>query len=258
MALSYTEVGEDFNPEVGFLTRSEYRKISGRVMRRFRPDNLWGLLEIRPHVSYTGYWKFDGFQESGLLHMDSHWEWKSGTEMHTGYNMTREGVIEAFDIIDGVTIPPGTYDHGEVQLVYFTNQSKPLSFEVQTKIGGRFGGDRASIAPAVRFRVGETFSTELALDYNHFDLPVENGDFTASLARLRLSYSFTPKILLQALLQYNDVADTYGTNLRFSWLQSANSGLYLVYNEVDERGPGALPTGRELILKYSHIFDVLH
>jgi hypothetical protein len=41
-------------------------------------------------------------------------------------------------------------------------------------------------------------------------------------------------------------------------LQSANSGLFLVYNEVDERGVGALPTGREFILKYSHIFDVFN
>ena len=75
--------------------------------------------------------------------------------------------------------------------------------------------------------------------------------------RLRLSYSFTPKILLQLLTQYNEVSDTVSNNLRFSWLQSANTGLFLVYNEVDERFPGAPPNGREFILKFSHIFDVL-
>ena len=32
--------------------------------------------------------------------------------------------------------------------------------------------------------------------------------------------------------------------------------LFLVYNEVDERAIGAPPTGREFIVKYSHIFDV--
>ena len=83
------------------------------------------------------------------------------------------------------------------------------------------------------------------------------GEFEANLARLRLSYSFTPKILLQALVQYNELDDVLGTNLRFSWLQSANAGLFLVYNEVDERGISARPTGREIILKYSHIFDLL-
>ena len=61
---------------------------------------------------------------------------------------------------------------------------------------------------------------------------------------------------MQALVQYNDHDDVLGTNLRFSWLRTANSGLYLVYNEIDEQGLGALPTGREFIIKYSHIFDV--
>ena len=47
------------------------------------------------------------------------------------------------------------------------------------------------------------------------------------------------------------------TNIRFSLLRNANSGLFLVYNEVDERFVGAPATGREFILKFSHIFDLL-
>jgi hypothetical protein len=256
--LNYTEVGADFNPEVGFLSRTEYRSIESFLMRRIRPKDLWGLLEIRPHVSYNGFWRFDGFQETGFLHFDSHFEFKTGTEVHTAINFTRAGVIDPFDIIDGVTIQPGTYDHSEVAIVYFTNQSKPFSFGLNTTVGGRFGGDRVSIAPSFNYRIGETFSSELSVNYNNFDLPVPNGDFTANLARLRLSYSFTPKILLQALIQYNDNDDVIGTNIRFSWLQSASSGFYLVYNEIDEQGVGGLPTGREFIVKYSHIFDVFN
>jgi len=123
--------------------------------------------------------------------------------------------------------------------------------------GGQFGGDRLSLSPTIKYRIGETFRSELSINYNDFDLPVPNGDFTANLARLRLSYSFTPKIQLQALVQYNDTSEKLGTNVRFSWLRSANSGFYLVYNEVDERAVGGLPTGRQFILKYSHIFDAL-
>ena len=59
-------------------------------------------------------------------------------------------------------------------------------------------------------------------------------------------------------MQYNDDDEILGTNLRFSWLRSANTGLYLVYNEFDERGVDALPTGREVILKYSFMFDVFN
>ncbi|MEX0707997.1 MAG: DUF5916 domain-containing protein [Woeseia sp.] len=256
--LNYTEVGEDFNPEVGFLSRTEYRRGEAFVMRRIRPDDLWGLLEIRPHASWTGFWDFEGFQETGFIHVDSHWEWPSGLELHTGMNFTKSGVKEPFEIVDGVTVQPGTYDHEEVQLVFFTNQSLPLSFNTRVVAGGRFGGDRLTLEPVVRYRIGERFRSELSLSHNDFDLPVPNGEFSVNLTRLRLSYSFTPKILLQALVQHNDNTDVLAANLRFSWLQSANSGLYVVYNEVDEGGVGALPRGREFIIKYSHIFDIFN
>jgi hypothetical protein len=59
------------------------------------------------------------------------------------------------------------------------------------------------------------------------------------------------------LTQYSEQSDTVSTNLRFSWLQSANTGLYIVYNEIDERGFGAPPRGREFVIKYSRIFDLL-
>lgn len=63
-----------------------------------------------------------------------------------------------------------------------------------------------------------------------------------------VKYSITPSLTLDGTLD---------TNLRFSWLRSASSGLYLVYNEVDEGDTGLQqPSGREFILKYSHIFDV--
>ena len=256
--LGYTEVGEDFNPEVGFLARTAFRKVRAYTLKRVRPDDLWNLHEIRPHASFTGYWDFDGFQETGQLHMDVHWEYTSGTELHTGVNLTRAGVSEEFEIVDDVLVPADTYDHAELVLNYITDRSRPLSFSIRTVFGGRFGGDRVSLTPTLHYRVAEKFQSEFSIAYNDFDLPVDNGEFTASLARLRLSYSFSPKMQLQTLIQYNDTTEQLGANVRFSWLQSANSGLFLVYNEVDERGVDGLPAGREFIIKYSRIFDVLN
>lgn len=257
-SLGYAQVGADFNPEVGFLSRSAYRKVTGRILRRIRPKDLWNLFEIRPHISGNGFWDFDGFQETGFVHIDNHWEFETGTEIHTGMNITKSGVKAPFDIIPGTTIQPGTYDHNEAMLRLIGDQSKPFNFSMLAIIGGRFGGDRLTLQPAINYRIGDKFSSELTYNYNDFDLPVPNGKFTANLMRLRLSYSFTPQVLLQLLTQYNEVSDTVSNNLRFSWLRSANSGLFLVYNEVDDQGLGALPRGREFIVKYSHIFDVLN
>jgi hypothetical protein len=255
-SFGYTEVGRGFNPEVGFLQRRGYRKPEAFVLYRFRPEHWGGLHELRPHVSYRGFWDFDDFQETGYLHVDNHWEWKNGYELHTGVNFTREGVRAPFEISPGVIVPPGTYDHQDLALVFFTNQGAPVSFEVDLTTGGIFGGDRTAWSPGVRFRVGDAFTSQLTWSYNDVDLP--GGRFETNLGRARLSYSFTPRIYVQSLVQYNDRADRWATNLRFGWLQSANTGLFVVYNEVREIGSlqGAIPD-RSLILKYSRLFDLL-
>ncbi|MAT82905.1 MAG: hypothetical protein CMQ43_01940 [Gammaproteobacteria bacterium] len=251
-------MAENFNPEVGFLRRRDYRKAEGRLFRTYRPDDFWGLHELRPHIAYNGYWTNDGYYESGFVHVDNHWEWRSGHEIHTGVNFTHEGVQEAFEIVDGVFVEPGEYDHEEAQLVFITNQGAPLSLDMTARIGGFFGGDRMNLVPTVRYRFGETFTSELTWNYNDVDLPVPGGDFEVNVARLRLSYSFSPKILLQALVQYDDRTDLVATNLRFSWLQTANAGLYLVYNEIDdETVVGPIEKRREFVIKYSRIFDLL-
>ncbi len=257
-SIGFTQVGEDFNPEVGFLRRRDYQKGEFVLLRRYRPDDLGGLHELRPHVTYRGFWGNDGFYETGRLHIDNHFEWPSGLQLETGMNLVHEGVRNPFQIISGVFVPAGNYAEREAQLVFKTNQNAPLSLDVTSYIGGFFDGDRFSLAPTMRYRLGDAFSAELTWNYNRIDLPVEDGRFDVNVARLRLSYSFTPKILLQALVQHDDRTDMIATNLRFSWLQTANSGLFLVYNEVDDetiRGPAE--KRREITLKYSRIFDVL-
>jgi hypothetical protein len=253
--LAFTEVAEDFNPEVGFLSRDDYRKIEGRILYRYRPRDFASLLELRPHISYRGWWDLEGEQESGFLHIDNHFEWRSSAEVHTGVNFTYERVKEPFELTDGVEVPVGEYSNSEIQIVLQSDEGKALYGELRSFTGGFFNGERVTLRPTIRYRIGETFSTELAWNYNHIDLPTENGPVNINAGQLRVSYSFTPKMLLQALFQYDDRSDRIGMNLRFSVLQRANAGLFLVYNEIDEMG--FRKPRREFVLKYSRILDVL-
>ena len=256
LGTNYTEVREDFNPEMGFLRRAAYRKADAVIFYRYRPASLWGLHEVRPHISYEGFWDFQGFQETGFVHVDNHWEWNGGQEIHTAINFTREGVKEAFEIFPGIVVTPGTYDNHEFQLTAFTNEGAPVSFNLSSTIGGFFGGDRVSLTPSLTWRAGETFNGEVAWAWNDIDLP--EGDFITNLGRLRVSYSFTPQVFLQLLAQYNDRDDLWSTNLRFGWLQTANIGLFVVYNEVrgiDAGGPEQ--PDRTFIVKLSRQFDML-
>ena len=115
----------------------------------------------------------------------------------------------------------------------------------------------ASPSPrSIGARVGEAVTAALEWSYNDLRLP--GGDFTTNLARMRLSYSVTTRMFFQALVQYNDRADLWSSNLRFGWLSDANTGLFIVYNDIQGLGsvipPGA---GRTLTVKYSYLFDVL-
>lgn len=250
--LGYTEVSETFNPELGFLSRGAYRKAEALIFRRIRPENLLSLHEIRPHTSARSYWNFDGFHETLFWHIDSHWEFRSGYEIHTGFNITREGVIRPFQIFPGITVPADTYDHIEAQIVGMTNQGADVSANFRSVIGGFFGGNRASNTVSLTARLSDRFTSEVSYNRNDVNLPV--GDFTTNLLLVRASYSFTPRLFTQGLFQYNDRADLWSANLRVGWLQAANTGLYVVYNETNfDGGLG----NRSVIVKYSRIFDVL-
>ena len=260
LGLGYTEVAPDFNPDVGFLARRSYRRMNASVFTTLRPDDYWGVHEFRPHVSHYTVFDFaTGWQETQFTHIDNHIEWRNGYEIHTGVNVTREGVFEPFEIFPGVVVPPGRYDHQEAQIAGNTNLGAPVSGNFNAIVGGLFGGHRVTVTPSVAARMGETFNALLEWSYNDLDLP--GGHFTTNLIRLRTSYSFTPRMFFQALVQYNDRADLWSSNLRFGLLSDANTGLFVVYNDVQplglERRDFVVASGRSLTIKYSYLFDVL-
>ncbi|MEP3211438.1 MAG: DUF5916 domain-containing protein [Maribacter sp.] len=255
MRAAYTEVGQGFNPEVGFLLRSSFKKPEGLILYHLRPKKADAkILEYRPHISYRGYWNFDGFQETGFLHIDNHFEWKSGNELHTGVNITKEGVVNPFDISRGknVVVDPGVYDHAESQIIFFTNQSKPFSINLRSVIGGSFGGTRYIETITGRYRAGDRFNVDATFQYNNFQLP--NGDFTANILSTRLSYAFKPNIYLQGLIQHNTSDKLWAANVRFGWLQQANTGLFVVWNYNLQDGD---PLNNSFIIKYTRIFDLV-
>ncbi len=65
-------------------------------------------------------------------------------------------------------------------------------------------------------------------------------------------------MFIEALFQYNTATDSWSTNLRYGWLQTANIGLFAVYNETRSIGDGGpeIPD-RRFTLKISYQFDLL-
>jgi hypothetical protein len=248
----YSQVGEGFNPEVGFLLRSAYRKPELSVYKQVRMNGKFGLLELRPHSTYRAYWNFTGFQETSYLHIDNHWVWINGLEIHTGINFTTEGVVTPFEISEGIIVPEGTYNHEEAQIVFITNLSKPVYLSTRSILGGSFGGTRYLNTGTLGIRLGDKFNSEYSLAMNDVNLP--GGDFVATIFGARISYSFKPRINLQSFIQYNSEADLWSLNIRFNLLEQANTGLFVVYNDVYT---GGSVNNRSFTVKYTHVFDLL-
>ena len=250
----YTEVGEGFNPEVGFLMRSAFKKPEFIVFKQIRLKDFGPLLEVRPHIAHRSYFDFQDRLVSSWTHIDNHWVWPSGFEIHTGVNITSEGVFDAFKISD-VEIPSGEYYHNELQLYIKSNPNTALSFTSRTVIGGYYGGDRFLFSNNLKYRIGNKFNSTLNLDYTKLNL--ENGDINALISGLRLSYSFSPKMYLQSLIQYNNVTNVTSVNTRFGMLQTANSGLFIVINFIKDSDWFDYINNRSISVKYSYQFDAL-
>ena len=258
-----SEVGPNFNPEVGFYARRGYRRVDSQARATFRPENSRGIHQLEPHVSHYSVFDFDtGQQESQYTHFDNHLEWRNGYRVSTGVNLTTEGVFAAFEIYPGVDVPVGTYNHTEGIFRFHTNRGSTYGFEVSSIVGGFFGGQRVQVRPQFNMRIGDAFNAEVGVDRNDISLPW--GNFVTNLSLLRLSYSFTTRIFLQTLLQYNDRRDVWSSNIRFGVLSDANTGFFIVYNDirylddvVGQRFTRPALGGRTLTVKYSRVFDVL-
>jgi hypothetical protein len=257
----YRQIGDTFNPEVGFLNRSAYRQVNTRILRHLRTDGISWFREFRPHISWNQFWSLGGFSESYLVHVDNHFAFENGAFFQLpGLNFTGEGLEQPFEIREGIVIPAGSYNNIDMQFRANTNRGAPLSISGGWEWGGFFSGTRFGPNATVNYRFQDRFA--LSVSANYFDVRLDEGSFTTALYRLAGSYSFTPRLYLQANVQYSDDTENLGTNIRLGWLDTAGTGLFIVYNDTEHLGEFARtgivagPRQRQLVIKYSRLFDL--
>ncbi len=255
VGLQYREVGEDFNPEVGFLPRSAYRLFVGRLQRNIRVPAVSWIRELRPHAMWREFFDFEGFNETRYVHVDNAIDFENGAFLSTAVNVHREGLKEPFEIADSVILPAETYDFVESTVRYGTNPSAVWSLDGEATIGGFYSGTRKGMAWTLTNRIGSTWSGSLRFSYDAVE--VDEGSFETVLVGLKAAYSFTPRVFLQSLIQYDNQSDDFSVNFRFGWLNTAGTGLYLVYNEVQQTVSPTGPEDRVFVVKYTRQFNLI-
>ena len=98
----------------------------------------------------------------------------------------------------------------------------------------------------------------MGLRLGYFDVDLAEGSFETVLIGLRTAYSFTPRIYLQSLIQYSDQTDNFSVNVRFGWLNTAGTGLFVVYNDIErvESESRWEAVNRSFIVKFTQLFHV--
>ena len=71
-----------------------------------------------------------------------------------------------------------------------------------------------------------------------------------------VTYTFTPRMFVSGLVQYNSSSDLLGTNLRFRWEYQPGSELFVVYNDQRDTVTRGYPEleNRALVIKINRLF----
>jgi hypothetical protein len=257
----YTQVGDRFNAEGGFVPRVGYRKPEYFVQFGPEPksERLRFIRKFTPHVSMQNFYGFDDALQSRFWHFHPELQLQNGGRLGFQVNNNADRPLRPFRIFAGrdgktVTIPPGLYKWWEWAPSLATDPSRPIFVSTQVTVGDFYDGKRKQYNMDLGLQSRGRFQAGIGYIRNDVELP--HGDFVTDLLRVKATYSFTPRLLLQALVQYNSQTQQASSNIRFAWLSRSGTGFFLVYNdERDTYVPGDAVLGRALILKYTRQFD---
>ena len=247
--LGLVHIGDAFRDDLGFVPRRGIGTVFGTYERLLRPANKSS--RVREHtfgvnVDATSNDRYDqsltrvGSLTYGLGLRD-------GATLNASVNSTYERLDAPFAVGRNLPVQAGRHAFENVSMDYRSNQSSWLSGNVSLQTGEFWTGTQRIATGGVRVRLNEHVATSASLTRTNIDLP--QGTFAATLARFRLDWSFTPKMFLNAFVQYNGEADAWLSNIRFNLIHHPLSDIYVVWNET--RLPG--DTRRALMFKYTHL-----
>ena len=259
--VGFTQVGDRFNPEVGFLQRRGYRRLEARSNMRYQPKQWPWIRRISPHVNYNGYVDLQNRLEGS----QGHWHFfdiqtlsgaRFGYVIITGQDRPRLPFTIYQDVTGRrVVVPAGQYGWAWGEFEGNTNQSAPISASLVHRIGNYYAGDYHSWRLTVGLRAGARLLSELG--WNRDDVTLPGGRFRNDLVPMKVSYAFTSLASLQGLIQYNKQASTISSNIRLALLNRSGTGFFVVYNDRRDTSPFTPDEllGRSFIIKYTRLFD---
>lgn len=233
VAIERLKVGDGFNPEVGFVRRTDFTRTNALVRFSPRPHPGGALVRRVRKFSYEGtynhYQRGDGAIGSYDLTALMRSEFQTGDVAAVQYTYNDDRPTTPFAIASGVQIPAGAYQWRLLQAAYTFGTQRRLSGTVTTQAGSFYTGTQKALSYRGRLAVARSLAIEPSVSINWIDL--REGRFIATVASGRVTVPLTARMLASALLQYNSSAHVSSTSVRYRWEYQPGSELFVVYTE---------------------------
>lgn len=256
----HRKIGPNFNPQVGFLERSDCVCDFVDTTIKQRPEHA-GIRELQ----------FEGF----LFHApDTHgavatqeWQGTFRAEFHNGsytdddiVDVFAQRLITPFNIYKNVNIPVGVYNWTRHQLTYGSPQDRRLTLKFFERFGSYYNGTLNEFRVVATYRASQRLFVSLNPQWNRFRLPISGGNFSAVFGALETDYAFSRFLSLSTVLQVDTAnAQAVSANIRLRWNYRPDSDLYVIYTAGQQFASLAATNPAELyqhrfVVKYTYSF----
>jgi len=248
-------VERHFNPEVGFLRRTNFRRSFAEGRYSPRPRRVPHVRQLTfeggiDHIATADTGQLESRQR--LFSFES--EFQNSDRLEFDVVDQFERLDQDFEL-DGAAVAPGGYGFRHTELAYTFGRQRPVSGTALWRQGRFYDGTIAILEfTSGRVQVNPRFSIEPTVSVNRIVLPA--AAVTSTLGRARISYTFTPRMFVSGLLQYSSANRRVSSNVRLRWEYQPGSEMFLVFSEDRDTGPAGLPQPRNrgIVFKINRLF----
>ena len=234
-SIDYLLVGDDFNPEIGFVRRKDFRQTSASGRFSPRPESIPWIrrLIFQGDLEYLENDR-NRFVETRNWGGSFQVEFENSDGFSIDSRDSYENLITDTNI-SGATVPSGRYSFRDVQMSYIFGPQRRMAGSVSVRNGSFYSGDISSVGfSRGRIEVLPQLSIEPTIEFNWINLLDQQGlrgEFNQHVTRARVNYSLSPRTFVSGLVQYNAGSDTFSNNFRLRWEWAPGSELFVVYTE---------------------------
>jgi hypothetical protein len=250
---SIQDVGKNFNPEVGFLPRSDFKRINPDLTYLFYPKSKF-INRHGPKLEFEGFWN----ETLGTTDRDINLGYIVRFNSLAELEVTQKNrYVYLFDNFDptrsgGAPLAAGTdYSFQNVLVEYRSNPRKKLNVGLIGEFGEYFTGSIQRITSQTGLRLGYLANISMNFNYARIRLPQPQRDADLILVGPRIDLTLTKDLFWTTFVQYNSQIDNLNINTRIQWRYAPVSDFFLVY--TDNYFPGDfLPKQRSLVFKLNY------